>query len=77
MGADTVSKGMGFWGDNRKREATERDVKLQLCFLVPTLDTHILGGVENLKMFVFSINKAGLIIFVYTLQMCSYELALL
>ena len=51
LGADTVSMEMGFWGGSRRREAAERRVRLQLCFLVPTLDSHILGGLINWSIF--------------------------
>lgn len=44
LGAGIVSKRLWFWGDNGRREAAMRCVRLQLCFLVPTLDSHVFGG---------------------------------
>lgn len=51
LGAGIVSKRLWFWGDNGRREAAMRCVRLQLCFLVPTLDSHVFGGSSNLVRF--------------------------
>lgn len=43
--------GMQFVEDDRKRESAERRVRLQLDFLVPALDSHVLGNLIHLFRF--------------------------
>lgn len=50
--SNTVFIGMGFWEYNRRREAAERRVRLQLCLLVSTLDNYFAGDLINLARFV-------------------------
>lgn len=52
MGTDTVSMGMGFLrGCDKQRVAVEKSVKVQLCVLVPTVDSHIFSCLINLAIF--------------------------